>query len=66
MLAVLIIPILLVAGDNDVFKPESFRNLTLALPNSKLIIMKDHTHDSYIINQDILYADLIDFFESNG
>lgn len=56
------IPIFLIAGENDVFKPESFKKLNDALPDSKLKIMPGHTHESYIINQDILYQDLVDFF----
>ena len=58
-------PIFLVAADDDIFKSESFRNLASALPNAKLKFMEGHDHDSYISNQDILYPDLIRFFESN-
>lgn len=57
------IPTLVVAGEQDVFKPETFVNLTNALPNAELIIMDGHEHDSYIVNQDILYPDLLKFFK---
>lgn len=56
------IPTLVVAGEHDLFKPESFVALANALPNSELKIMKGHEHDSYIANQDILYPDLLKFF----
>jgi len=54
-------PTLLIAADNDIYKPDSFTRLAEVLPNAKLKIMSDHDHGSYIINQDILYPDLIQF-----
>lgn len=57
------IPTLLIAADDDIYKPDSFTRLVEALPNAKLKIMPGHDHGSYIINQDILYPDLIQFFE---
>jgi pimeloyl-ACP methyl ester carboxylesterase len=57
------IPTLVVAAEHDIFKPESFVTLTNTLPNAELIIMNGHEHDSYIVNQDILYADLLKFFQ---
>ncbi|NEW04652.1 alpha/beta hydrolase [Paenibacillus sp. SYP-B3998] len=56
-------PSLIIAADNDIFKPETFVKLTEALPNAELKIMKNHEHDSYIVDQDILYADFIHFFK---
>lgn len=56
------IPTLLIAADDDIYKPDSFTRLVEALPNAKLKIMSGHDHGSYIINQDILYPDLIEFF----
>lgn len=55
------VPTLIVAGEKDVFKPETFENLQLSLLDSRLIIMAGHDHDSYIVGQDILYLDLIHF-----
>lgn len=55
-------PTLVVGAEHDVFKPESFVNLANTLPNAELIIMNGHEHDSYIVNQDILYPDLLKFF----
>lgn len=56
------IPTLVIAAEHDIFKPELFIGLTNALPNAELVIMKGHAHDSYIVNQDILYPDLVKFF----
>ncbi len=56
------IPTLVIAAEQDIFRPESFVNLANTLPNADLIIMNGHEHDSYIVNQDILYPDLVKFF----
>jgi pimeloyl-ACP methyl ester carboxylesterase len=56
------IPTLIIAGEQDIFKPETFVKLAQTMPDAKLIIMKDHEHDSYIVNSDILYPDLLEFF----
>ena len=54
-------PTLIVAGEQDVFKPETFTNLAGAMPNARLVIMKGHDHGSYIIGSDVLYSELIGF-----
>lgn len=56
-------PTLIIAGEDDIYKPETFVNLVEALPNAELKIMAGHGHDSYIVNQDILYPDFIRFFQ---
>lgn len=58
-------PTLLIRADGDIFKPETYINLLATLPNATLKIMNDHDHASYIINQDLLYPHLIDFFDNN-
>lgn len=55
-------PVLLVGAEHDVFKPETYLNLAAALPNARLKIMAGHDHASYIVNQDLLYPDLMAFF----
>ncbi len=55
-------PTLIVAGDDDIFRPETFTAIADTLPHAELKIMEGHQHDSYITNQDILYPDLISFF----
>jgi pimeloyl-ACP methyl ester carboxylesterase len=57
------VPALLIAAENDIYRPETFTNLLNALPNAALKIMPGHEHDSYIIGQDLLYPDFISFFK---
>ncbi|MGL5512085.1 MAG: alpha/beta fold hydrolase, partial [Sporomusa sp.] len=57
------VPVLLVAAENDIYRPKLFEQLAKALPNAVLKIMKGHGHDSYIVNQDILYPDFHNFFD---
>jgi pimeloyl-ACP methyl ester carboxylesterase len=56
------IPVLVIAAENDIYKPETFTDLVDALPDATLKIMGGHEHDSYIIGQDLLYPDFIQFF----
>jgi pimeloyl-ACP methyl ester carboxylesterase len=60
------VPVLLIAAENDIYKPEIFTDLVNALPDATLKIMNGHGHDSYIIGQDLLYPDFIDFFKPRG
>jgi pimeloyl-ACP methyl ester carboxylesterase len=57
------IPVLVVAAENDIFKPKTFTDLAGALPGATLKIMEGHEHDSYIVGQDLLYPDLLRFFK---
>jgi len=57
------IPALVVGGEKDIFKPDTFITIANALSRGKLMIMKGHEHDSYITNQDILYTDFLEFFK---
>lgn len=56
-------PSLVVFADNDLFKLEIINRIMISLPNSKLRIMEGHDHGSYIINEDILYPDLMSYFD---
>lgn len=56
------VPTLLVGGEHDIYKPETFENIAAALPDARLKIMHGHSHDSYIVNQALLAGDCIDFF----
>lgn len=58
------IPTLIIAGEKDVFKPETFENLQSTLLDSRLMIMAGHDHESYIIGQDILSSDLVRFLKN--
>ena len=56
-------PTLVIAGENDIFYKKTFINITKTMPNAVLKIMSGHDHSSYIINQDILYKDFLEFFQ---
>ena len=56
------VPALIIGGENDLFKPETFTNLAAALPNAELMIMAGHEHDTYITGTDLLCADFVRFF----
>lgn len=58
----IMIPTLVVAAENDVCRPEMYRKLTQSLPNAKLKVVPGHSHDSYVVDQDILYPDFMLFF----
>jgi len=55
------VPTLVVAAENDLFKDDLFVKIVNNMPDATLKIMHGHEHDSYVINQDILYPDLKDF-----
>lgn len=57
------IPTLLIAADNDIFKPETFTNLAQTMPNAKLIILENQEHDTYIKNVTALTPSLLSFFQ---
>lgn len=56
------IPTLVLGGENDIYKEDTFRNIADAMPNAVLKIMEGHEHDTYIVHQAILYDDLMSFF----
>lgn len=56
------VPTLLIAGERDVIRPEVFSALAQAMPQASLMTLPGHDHDSYIVGQDLLYADLVAFF----
>lgn len=58
----LMTPVLLIAAEREIYKPETFTGLAEALSHAELKIMPGHNHESYIVNQDILYPDFAAFF----
>ncbi|GCF94137.1 alpha/beta hydrolase [Enterococcus florum] len=58
------LPILLIHGEHDLFKPTVYPRLKEALPQAEVKVMLGHDHDSYITHQDLLFPDLLDFFEA--
>ena len=65
-LKLITIPTLVVGGEDDIFKPDTFSRISNALPQGELMIMKGHEHDSYIANEDMLYPDFLKFFKGTG
>lgn len=56
-------PTLLIAAENDIFKAELYHQIEKTIPDATLRIMEGHDHGSYIINEDILYSDIVNFLE---
>jgi pimeloyl-ACP methyl ester carboxylesterase len=56
------VPTLVVAAENDICDYGFFARLSSAMPDAELKIVKGHSHDSYVVNQDILYPDFVSFF----
>jgi len=62
-LANIYVPTLVVAAQNDIYYRKVFQDIVKTLPDARLKIMPEHDHGSYIIDQDILYPDLKEFFQ---
>jgi pimeloyl-ACP methyl ester carboxylesterase len=56
------IPALVIAGEDDIFYEKTFTDVAKTIPDAGLMIMKGHNHDSYIVNNDLLYPELSEFF----
>lgn len=56
-------PTLVVSAEDELFYRKIFKDMVKVMPNAKLKIMKNHDHGSYIINEAILYPDLMEFIE---
>ena len=57
------IPSLIIAGENDIFYRKTFTDTAKTMPFAELKILKGHNHDSYIINNDLLYPEFFSFFK---
>ena len=55
-------PILLLAAEDDIFRPESFARLAAALPDARLRVIPGHDHGSYVVGNDMLAPELLAFF----
>lgn len=53
--------ILLVFGENDIFKEEFIEEISNSVKNGKAINLKGHDHMSYIIDNNMLAEDIIEF-----
>lgn len=58
------VPSFITAGENDVFYRSMYRTIKTEIPNAELKIIEGHDHSSYIIENDLLYDDLIMFFKA--
>lgn len=56
-------PTLVVSAEGELFYRKVFKDMVKVMPNAKLKIMKNHDHGSYIINEDLLYPDLVEFIQ---
>ncbi|QQO08742.1 alpha/beta fold hydrolase [Breznakiella homolactica] len=59
------VPLLLMAGENDIYRPELYRDLVRTLPDARLITMEGHDHSSYIEHSDLIGNDVRAFFEES-
>lgn len=55
-------PTLVVGAEDDLFKDDLFESIVSTMPNAELKIMPNHEHDTYIVDNDVLYPDLMRFF----
>lgn len=55
-------PTLVIGAEHDIYHPTLFEQIANTLPNATLKIMLGHQHDSYIVKNDLLASDFIDFF----
>jgi pimeloyl-ACP methyl ester carboxylesterase len=62
-LAKIDIPSLVVYGQNDLFKPETATAMASALKNSRLMVIDGHDHQSYVVNNDLMFHDILAFFD---
>lgn len=54
---------LLIAADDDLFKPELYEQMVEKMPNAELLIMQGHQHDSYVVDRDVLVPHLKAFIQ---
>lgn len=56
------VPTLLMAAEKEMFRDGLFEELETGFPNVKSKIMIGHNHESYLVHNDILYPDFVEFF----
>ncbi|MBP1758874.1 MAG: hypothetical protein H6Q61_1123 [Firmicutes bacterium] len=61
-LADITIPTLLAEAERDIFRDGLFEELSRAFPNVRAQRMMGHKHETYLVHNDLLYPDLLDFF----
>lgn len=61
-LSAITIPTFLVEAEWDIFRAGLFEELSRALPNVRAKRMMGHKHETYLVHNDLLYPDILDFF----
>lgn len=56
------IPTLLMAAEREIFRHGLFSELLSGFPNVRGKEMAGHKHETYLVHQDLLYPDLLEFF----
>lgn len=59
------IPVLILAGSNDIAKEEDIRFIADNIPNSTLNILDKENHMSYVVHSPKLYKIIKSFVENN-
>ena len=54
---------LIVGGENDLYKAGTFEKIHENIQKSNLLILENHDHSSYIFQNDMIYADVINFLQ---
>jgi pimeloyl-ACP methyl ester carboxylesterase len=62
-IAKITVPSLLIFGENDLFKQEMVTRLAKTLPKSTLNVLNGHDHLSYVVGNDLLFPDIVNFFD---
>ena len=61
-LSAITIPTFLMEAERDIFREGLFEELSQAFPNVRAKRMMGHKHETYLVHNDLLYPDLLDFF----
>lgn len=54
---------LVVRAEDELFDDALYTEIVNTMPNAQLLIMENHSHDSYVVNSDTLFSHLIVFLE---
>ena len=55
--------VLIIGGENDLYKAGTFEKIHENIQKSNLLILENHDHSSYIFQNDMIYADVINFLQ---
>lgn len=61
-LAAITIPVLLMAAEREMFRDGLFEELSVDFPNVRAKLVLGHKHETYLVHNDLIYPDLLDFF----